>query len=428
MKPAKICLFFILLVSIGCSKEDDDSTPSSTKKYGTVSGIISDNASSNVIASASVILFSSETNQAVATISSTSDGSYSFKAEVGNYFIKVNAQGYDPVPPRGFSAVSFSVAASANVVKDFKLNPSASTNLGSIEGVVASGSTGILGAMVVASDGSNGYSAISDASGHYKIFNVPAGSYTVKAWLAGFNSNDNSASVTANTTTSDIDLALTAGASGSVSGSITFLATQNADVDVSLTHPETGETVPGLFTMTSGGTYTISNVPAGTFLARASYSNDGIVMDPDWVIKNGEPFVTVSSGSTTRDFSVTGAVSLSDPTNAENTSEPLEITTTTPTFTWNSYSSTSDYVIEVINSNGVVIWGGFSSNWTVKNISIPSSQTSITYNSDGNATEALQAGQVYRWRIYASKDAQGGASWNLISSSEDQRGLIMVSN
>ena len=82
--------------------------------------------------------------------------------------------------------------------------------------------------------------------------------------------------------------------------------------------------------------------------------------------------------------------------------------------------------IEVSDSKGVVIWGGFSTDWTIKNITIPSSQTSIVYNSDGLATVSLEAGKVYRWRIYASKDAGGGATWNLISSSEDQMGLIKV--
>ena len=58
-------------------------------------------------------------------------------------------------------------------------------------------------------------------------------------------------------------------------------------------------------------------------LARASYANDGIVMDPDWIVKNGEPFVTVSGSGTTRDFSVTGAISLDAPTNASNSTVPV---------------------------------------------------------------------------------------------------------
>ena len=427
MKTTGIYTLILAIFFISCSKDEEESSTPTVPK-GKVSGVISNSSSAEAISNATVTLFSADNNQAVAVTTSDANGSYSMTTVVGNYFLKVNAQGFDPVPPRGFSAVSFTISASATITKDVALNTSDQTDLGSIEGKVSSGSTGILGALVVASNGSQAYSAISDASGSYKIFNVPAGSYTVKAWLVGYNSNEVSTSAVANDATTDVNVSLTSGASASVSGSITFLATQNAEVDVSLTHPETGETVPGLFTMTSGGSYTIKYVPTGTYLARASFANDNIVTDPDWIVKNGEPFVTVSTGAVTRDFSVTGAVSLTSPTNEASTTEPLEISSTTPTFSWKSYSSTSDYVIEVTNSNGVVIWGGFTGNWTSKNIVIPSSQTSIEYNSDGNASELLQPGGIYRWRIYASKDAGGGSSWNLISSSEEQRGLIMAAN
>jgi hypothetical protein len=44
---------------------------------------------------------------------------------------------------------------------------------------------------------------------------------------------------------------------------------------------------------------------------------------------------------------------------------------------------------------------------------------------DGKAPIALQPGQVYRWRIYASKnDIKELTGWKLISVSEDQRGLV----
>jgi hypothetical protein len=257
---------------------------------------------------------------------------------------------------------------------------------------------------------------------------VPAGSYTVKGWKSKLSSDEVNTTVIANTESDNVNITATIGVSGSVSGSITFLATGNIEVDVALTHPITGETVPGLSTLTSSGSYGIGDVADGMYLARATYANDGKVMDPDWIVKNGEPFVTVGGGAASRDFSVTGSVEVLSPSNPSTTTIPAEISSTTPTFEWTSYSSTTDYVIEVIDANGNLIWGGFSNQWTVKNITIPSSQTSIAFNSDGNATAALEAGQVYRWRIYASKDAGGGSSWNLISSSEDQMGLFRIVN
>ena len=133
---------------------------------------------------------------------------------------------------------------------------------------------------------------------------------------------------------------------------------------MALTHPITEETIPGLSTQTSSSSYSIVAVPDELYLARASYMNDGVVMDPDWIVKNGEPFVTVSGANATRDFSVTGAAKLVSPNNDASSTIPVS-SIAIPTFEWTKYAATSDYVIEVQDANGNVIWGGFSSNWTV---------------------------------------------------------------
>ena len=109
---------------------------------------------------------------------------------------------------------------------------------------------------------------------------------------------------------------------------------------------------------------------------------------------------------------------------------PFEINGTTPTFSWNAYSSTSDYVIEVTDATtGQVIWGGFDESGALleKNIVIPSNQTSIQYNTDGNALASLESGKIYRWRVFASKnDNNSDTGWTLISASEEQMGLIRI--
>ncbi|HEY4789303.1 MAG TPA: hypothetical protein VIH57_24805, partial [Bacteroidales bacterium] len=225
------------------------------------------------------------------------------------------------------------------------------------------------------------------------------------------------------------DITMTTGASGNVSGSVSFLATNNGEVDVTLTNPLTKETIPGLVTKTQGGTYNIAKVPDGTYIVRASYVNDSYVVDPDWILKNGEPMVTVAGNTITQNFSVTGAVRLVSPTNDSTTTKPIEVTGSTPTFTWLAYSSTSDYVIEVSDINGNVIWGGFAKNGATitKNISIPKGQFSIVFNSDGNASSTLKSNNTYRWRIYSSKDDNSSSTgWKLISVSEEQRGLFII--
>ena len=197
----------------------------------------------------------------------------------------------------------------------------------------------------------------------------------------------------------------------------------------------TKETIPGLTSPTSNLNYSLANIPNGVFIARATYKNDSRVMDPDRIAKFGEPIVTVSGGTctpSTLTFDVTGPVTLNAPTNPLSSTVPV-VVPGKPTFQWSSYSSTSDYVIEVMDaSTGQIVWGGFDKSGAlpVKKIVIPSSQTSIEYNANGTATIGnLVAGKIYRWRVYASKNDQNSSTgWTLISTSEDQVGLIKISS
>ena len=417
-----LLLTLITPLVLSCNKDNDEPSPT-----GIVRGIITDGTSSEVLSGVRVVLFDANTNQATGDIFTTDvDGIYSFTIAGGNYFINLTKQGYADIPTKGVSALPFTITNGSELDNPVQMFTNGETNIGWISGKLTSADAPVGGSLVVAVNGTNGISTISDSEGNYVIYNVPMATYTVIAWNAGVNSPEVSAAVTANTETSEVNLAISSTVGSAVSGAVTFLATANIEVDVALTHPITEEAIPGLSTMTSGGTYTLENTPDGEFLARASYANDGIVIDPDWIVKNGEPFVTVSGGNATRNFSVTNAVSLVSPTNDASSTNPVT-SSSTPTFTWTGYSSTSDYVIEVTDANGNVIWGGFNADWTIKNITIPSSETTIMFNSDGNATEALMSGKIYRWSIYASKNnVQSATGWELISVSENQRGLIII--
>ncbi len=421
---AGIFLFIFLFSTTGCEKEPE---PAPEPTTGVLKGLVTDIATTMAIEDAKIFIYNANTNAPTGDVLTTdASGNYEIELNPGDYFVRASKQGYYDAPPSSVPGLSFTVVKGDSIVKPVEMYANGLTNIGWISGTVSPMSAANSSVLVVASNGTEGYSAVVDADGNYTIFNVPAGSYVVKAWGAGFSSDSTTAVAVNNVATTNVDLNLTAGSAGTVSGSITFLATQNIEVDVSLTHPVTGEAIPGLTAMTSSQSYTIADVADGTYLARASFMNDEKVMDPDWIIKNGEPYVTVSGGSATRDFSITGAIGLSSPTNASTTTLPTQISTTTPTFTWNAYSSTSDYIVEVTDANGQLIWGGFSSNWTVRNLIIPSSSTSVVFNFDNNATANLVAGKIYRWRVYASKDVSGGASWELISSSEDQMGLFEI--
>ncbi|WP_224999661.1 carboxypeptidase-like regulatory domain-containing protein [Cesiribacter sp. SM1] len=419
-------LAFVLLVAWGCKKDDEPVTT------GVLSGTITDADTDAALDGVRIIVMESNTNAPVKSLTTGADGAYKTELSGGSYYLKLYRQGYDQVPPKGMSPLPFTVSVGTDVAKPYEMNPSAVQNGGYVKGKVTEAGTGVAGVLVVAEKDGQGYSAVTDAAGDYYIYNLPAGSYALKGWISGYSSEQPTVSVTTSAESTQ-NLQLSRGAAGSVSGTVTFLASNAREVDITLTHPLTKEAIPGLLTSSSQN-YSIANVPAGTYIARASYQNDERVVDPDWIVKNGEPVVNVDGGAVSLDFSLTGSVRLTTPTNLATTTEPIEVASATPRFTWAAYSSTSDYVLEVSDANGNVIWGGFGigtiANGTtgpVKKVIVPSGQTSADYNFDGSALRALEPGKVYRWKVYASKDDnKENTGWKLISVSEDQMGLIRL--
>jgi hypothetical protein len=212
-------------------------------------------------------------------------------------------------------------------------------------------------------------------------------------------------------------------------GKVTFLAIENSFVDISLVDPSTFSAIPGLstFSDTSGLDYKINNIPSGTFLAWASFKNDGYVMDPDWIFKNpGVLNVTFTEGDTLNlNFSVTGAITINSPTNPADSIYPAIAYSTTPVFKWTKYPSAKEYIIEVRKMNGDIIWGGFNADGTVNHSPIEFHTTSVTFNFDGTASESLQAGEIYQWKIYADFYGTPGVQ-QLISASEDLMGIFKI--
>lgn len=429
-----LILLFIILLLTQCSKDDPEPT------QGTISGKVTDISSGAALAEVSIVIFNASTNAPVNTTTTNATGDYSVQVDGGNYFLKFYKQAYSSVPPTGIDPVSFEVIVGQTSTQAAEMTANNLTNIGLIKGKVAVGTTGQAGVLMVAEATGVAYSGVSDKDGNYTIFNVPAGSYQVKGYQAEYSSTSVASSVTANVSTNDINVTLTKNATATVAGTFKVISGTTIDVtpanmDISLVHSITRETVPGLsksLPYSPPISYSFSNVPDGTYIIRATFANDYIVVDPDYITKFGDYKVTVSNGTASPaavEIVATGGVKLSSPTNLMTTTLPVEATST-PTFQWASYPSTSDYVIEVTDaSTGKIVWGGFTNTdgAITKNIVIPSSTTSIAYNSDQKATQAqLTIGKTYRWRIYASKNAQNATGWTLISASEDQMGLIKI--
>jgi hypothetical protein len=411
-----------LTLQPGCSN-DEPIAPTT----GILAGRVTDASSSTALGSVRITLFDALTNNPLGTFTTAADGTYRMDLTPGSYYLRFARQGFQPVPPFDIPPLPISVTAGATTDNSIQMFRSSVANGGAIRGKVISGGKPMAGVLVVAESGTAGSSSLSDLAGDYSVCNLVPATYTIKAWVAGYSSTKDTLAVAAGSEQTGVTLTLTADQLGTVSGHITFLATTNTEVDVALLNPATREVVPGLTAVTVGGNYSISNVPYGTYLARATYRNDGKVMDPDWIIKNGEPLVTVAAAAVNRDFSVTGAVSLTAPTNIAADTQPVNVQMSGLTFTWSQYSSADNYVIEVTDQSGRVIWGGFGGNWTIRKIILPKTQTGVAFNSDTTATEGLIVGKVYRWKVYVSKnDSQEPLGWKLISASEDQQGMFKI--
>ncbi len=421
MKKIFILALFTCMVIVACKKNDSNPT------NGTVEGTITNTQGGASLASADIEFFNAVDNSPASySTSSGSDGKYSISITAGTYLIMISKQGYNSVPPVGVSAVPVIVTVGMKTVASYQMVASSVSNAGYVTGRILEGSTPKSGVLTIVSGNGSTFSGTTNTNGNFTIYNIPVGSYSVKGYLASYNSSSVNISVAQNTKAVAADIVLSSGATGVVSGNVAFLATTNIDVDVSLVIPGTNSTIPGLTVKTSGGTYSMSHVPNGTFLARASWSNDNKVVDPDGIIKSGEPIVTINSNSVSLDFSLTGAVQLNSPSNALTTTIPVEVSTITPVFSWNAYSSSDYYVIEVMDMNGATVWGGISGTPLTRKVMVAKTQTTVTYNSDGTG-QALQNGRTYRWRIYASKDDSGQPlGWKLISASEEQMGLFII--
>ena len=146
-------------------------------------------------------------------------------------------------------------------------------------------------------------------------------------------------------------------------------------------------------------------------------------MDPDHIAKNGLPEITFADVDQIQDFSVTGPITITDPTNAASPVVPEVVNTDEPTFTWIKYPQGKEYIIEVFDNQGNTIWGGFDATGVVQHPQIDAQQTSAVFNFDGTAATLLQDGETYRWKIYTDDDATLNVQ-TLLSSSEDQMGLF----
>ena len=273
------------------------------------------------------------------------------------------------------------------------------------------------------------YHSYSGPDGYFVLFNVPYNSYEVDAIKSGYqSSNQPQVTLSSGSSSATIQINVNQITGSTLTGKVTFLAAQNGIVDISLLDKISHSVVNGLTTMIdTSRNYTIINIPAGEYVAWASYENDSYVMDPDWIFKNpGALNVSFTTDtSKVRDFSVTGAINIVSPTNPANSITPTLADSVIPTFHWNAFPQTKEYIIEVRDINGNLIWGGFTASGEIRHSQIPKEWNSVEFNFDGSALMQLQPGDIYQWRLYSDDETTSGVQ-TLLSSSEDLMGLFRI--
>lgn len=353
------------------------------------------------------------------------------------FFLRAQAQDYQTFPSGIRTALPIEVGDAGQTegvwILDSALTdiallllPSDQQGLPSVAGSVLAGDDSG-GVLVVAEDGSGaGLSAVSDLSGAYTIFNVPAGSYTVKGYAAGLQLEPADATVAADPVTG-VDLAVSTAALGTISGKISIVNPGDGDATsvvlvVESTFNDTfvrGEVPRGLRSPLSGppsvtGDFSIEGVPAGRYVVLAAFENDFLVRDPDTNIA-GTQILHLEVPSPGTDyaipdsFKVTGALGVVGPG-----AEVPEAVTGNPTLEWEDDSSEDYYTVVVYDAFGNLVW----------ETQIPGQSGGATVSLD-YAGPALESGMYYQFRATSWRQS-GGQPPAPISQTEDLRGVFYV--
>jgi hypothetical protein len=301
-----------------------------------------------------------------------------------------------------------------------------STISGSIVALDGSKAGSVGGVLVVAAGAGAAVSGLSDKSGDFTIFNVPAGDYELKAYGAEMQIETKSVSVAA-TPLEGVTLKQLDQPTTTVSGSVQLVnASGGAATSVILVVEDTfdanaarGEVPPGLRAPKSGapnvtGSFSISGVPAGKYVVLAAYENDGLVRDPDTNIA-GTDFVHLevmpgqSDVSISESFKVTGALATVSPG-----ADAPEAVQDAPDLVWVDDSSEDWYDLRVFDALGNDVWD------SLKLPAVKGSQH-VTVKYGG----PLDPGMYYQFRVSSWRQPGNGAAAP-ISTTEDLRGVFYL--
>ena len=289
---------------------------------------------------------------------------------------------------------------------------------GSVE--VPSDATGVLVVAETSGQTAQGFTAIADRDGTYRIFNLPDGAFSVLGYAQGVNYGAEDVEVSGGEEVR-VDLALSSDAPGTVTGSVqivnpgagkgtSYILVVESTFDETLAR---GETPPGLRApegteLVDTSSWMIEGVPVGSYKVLGAFENDRLVRDPDFGQGNTEIVrVEVTAGQSVEapSFKITGSLDVIAPG-----AEGAEEVTATPVFSWVDDSGEDRYHIEVFDTFGEMIWS---------DPDIPGSSGSdpeVTYGGP-----PLESGMYYQFRV-TSYDVNNRP----LSRTEDLKGVFFL--
>jgi hypothetical protein len=355
------------------------------------------------------------------------------------FTLRAAAQDYQPFPSGVRVALPIDVSEAVpedksyvvdSALTDVGLIPLEAAERSQISGKIvalegdAAGQVG--GVLVVATGEDGAFSGLSDKTGNFVIFNVPAGDYQLKAYAADIQIETEDVSVAADPL-EGIELAQLAEDTTRVTGNVQIVNAPGGSLtSVILVVEDTfdanaarGEVPRGLRSPKTGepnvsGDFVIEGVPAGRYVVLAAYENDALVRDPDTNI-SGTDFVSieVSAGqddvTLSESFKVTEALATISP----GVDGP-EAVDDKPELVWADDSSEDWYDVRVFDAFGTEVWSSLE----LPGVS-GGDTASVQYEGP------LEPGMYYQFRV-SSWRQPGGGDAAPISTTEDLRGVFFL--
>lgn len=294
-----------------------------------------------------VLIIANDGSGLVRTGTTTSNGGYTInKLPAATYTVSAIRSGYN------FGVNEDNVVTSGNTTSDVDLTGTVSPS-GILSGTVtlSGGTTGIEDVTVLANDDTNPdyvRYAITNATGEYTIDKLPAGTYTISAFLSGYKFDTNEDNVvTQGSTTSDVDLTGAILPTGKISGKVTLADGTTPIGNASVYGVASSDSSIATASLTdSSGDYQLIGLGTDTYTVTAIKSESGGIIE----IAND---VSVINGSTTTlNMSKTeGAISGTVTDSSQTAIEGAALTIIANNRVYRATSDASgDYIVENLPS------------------------------------------------------------------------------